>query len=173
MRRRSACATAAVARSCNRLRVIGLVLALLLAPSVPAAADIVSYAIVQPDASLKVQGKTIRLFGVYVPRTERGCLTVIRPIRCGSRAVQALELKIEGFVRCQPQVRYTDGSLGAYCYVRGEGSILEPHVDLGAWLIAQGWAVALPEAPFEYHTLERIARTRGQGVWGFQVDSIR
>ena len=173
MRPRWARATGAVAPSRNRLRVIGLVLALLLAPSAPAAAEIVSYAIVQADASLKVQGKIIRLFGVYIPPTERGCLTIIRPIRCGSRAVQALELKIDGFVRCQPQVRYTDGSLGAFCYVRGDGSILEPSVDLGAWLIAQGWAVALPDAPFEYHTLERIARTRGQGVWGFQVDSIR
>lgn len=172
MGRPSACATGAVACLHRRLCVIGLALASLLALSVPAVADIVSYAIVQPDASLKVQGKTIRLFGIHIPRTERGCLTIIRPIRCGSRAVQALELKVEGFVRCQPQVRY-DGSLGAFCSVRGEGSILAPPVDLGAWLIEQGWAVALPDAPFEYHTLERIARTRGHGIWGFQVDSIR
>lgn len=173
MRRRRAWATAAVALARERLCAIGLALGLLLAPAVPAAADIESYAIVQNDATLEVQGKTIRLFGVHVPRTERGCLTVLRPIRCGSRAVQALELKVQGFVRCRPQVRYTDGSLGAICYVRGDGSILEPPVDLGAWLIEQGWAVALPDAPFAYHTLERIARTRGHGIWGFQVDSIR
>lgn len=147
-------------------------LALTLVPSA-AAADIVSHAIIQDDATLRMRGKTIRLFGVHVPRTGRGCLTIIRPIRCGSRAVRALELKVQGAVRCAPQVKYADGSLGAICYVRGEGSILEPLVDLGAWLIEQGWGVALPDAPFEYHTLERIARTRGHGIWGFQVDSIR
>jgi len=163
------------ARRQPRAHLAGLLGVLMLTlVAVPAAgAEIESYAIVQPDATLKMRGKTIRLYGVHIPPTGRGCLSVLRPIRCGSRAVRALELKIQGFVRCQPQVRYTDGTLGAICYVRGEGSILAPPVDLGAWLIEQGWAVALPDAPFAYHTLERIARTRGHGIWGFQVDSIR
>jgi endonuclease YncB( thermonuclease family) len=136
-----------------------------------AAATIRSYAIVQADATLRVQGKTIRLFGLYIPPTERGCVTVLRPPRCGSRTVRALELKIRGFVECLPQQRYTDGSLGAICYVN-EGSILDPPVDLGAWLIEQGLAVAGPDAPFEYGVLEEIARTNGRGVWGFQVDNV-
>jgi endonuclease YncB( thermonuclease family) len=131
-----------------------------------------SYALVQDDATLRVQGKTIRLFGLYIPPTGRGCVTVLRPSRCGSRAVRALELKIRGFVECLPQQRYTDGSIGAICYVQ-EGSILDPPVDLGAWLIEQGFAVAGPDAPFGYGVLEKIARTNRRGVWGFQVDRIR
>ena len=134
-------------------------------------ATIRSYAIVQDDATLRVQGKTIRLLGLYIPPTSRGCATVLRPPACGSRTVRALKLKIQGFVECLPQQRYADGSIGAICYVN-EGSILDPPVDLGAWLIEQGFAVAGPDAPFEYGVLEKIARTNGRGVWGFQVDNV-
>ena len=130
-----------------------------------------SYALVQDDATLRVRGKTIRLFGLYIPPTERGCATVFRPPACGSRTVRALELKIRGFVECLPQQAYPDASIGAICYIR-EGSILNPPVDLGAWLIEQGLAVAGPDAPFEYGILEEIARTNGRGVWGFQVDNL-
>ena len=63
-----------------------------------------SYALVQDDATLRVRGKTIRLFGLYIPPTERGCATVFRPPACGSRTVRALELKIRGFVECLPQL---------------------------------------------------------------------
>ena len=33
-------------------------------------------------------------------------------------------------------------------------------------------ALALPDAPFEYHALEKIARHRGLGVWGMPADRI-
>jgi endonuclease YncB( thermonuclease family) len=135
------------------------------------ASGIVSYAIVQEDGSLRVQGKTIRLFGTYIPDTARVCRGDFRPPLCGSRAANALNLKIEGFVRCHPQAELADGSLGALCYVPGN-SVLDPPVDLGAWLIQQGLAVATPDAPFEYGVFERIARENRRGVWGFQVDRI-
>ncbi|HSA82835.1 MAG TPA: hypothetical protein VLE23_18605 [Geminicoccaceae bacterium] len=141
-------------------------------PAAAANPPIQSYAIVQDDGTLRVQGKTIRLFGLFIPRSERGCITALNPIRCGSRAVRALELKIQGFVECLPQLRHRDGSISAVCYVE-EGSILDPPVDLGAWLIEQGFAVAAPGAPFEYGVLEKIARVNRRGLWGFQVDSIR
>ena len=52
--------------------------------------------------------------------------------------------------------------MSALCRVRGE--------DLSAYLLSRGWAVALPDAPFEYAVLEKIARERHVGVWGFTVD---
>ena len=131
-----------------------------------------SYAIVQDDGTLRVQGRTIRLFGLYIPSSERGCTTTLRPVRCGERAARALEIKIQGFVECLPQQRHRDGSISAVCYVR-DGSILDPPVDVGAWLIEQGFAVAGPGAPFEYGVLEKIARVNRRGLWGFQVDRIR
>jgi len=56
--------------------------------------------------------------------------------------------------------------------VRGRESRLGSRADLAAELLRHGWAVALPGAPFEYVTLERIARAHNRGIWGFQVDSI-
>lgn len=144
---------------------------LLLLSTDAGAAEIRSYAIVQDNGTLRVQGKTIRLFGIYMPSTERGCRSDFRPPLCGSRAVRTLEILIQGFVRCQPQVRHGDRSISAICYVEA-GSVRDPPVDLGARLIELGLAVARPEAPFEYHTLERIAKVNRRGVWGFQVDQI-
>ena len=110
---------------------LGALTALLLLGTPLPAAEIHSYAIVQDDGSLRVQGKTIRLFGVYMPPTERGCRTDFRPPLCGNRSVRALKLKIRGFVRCDPQTALSDGSLSAVCYVDGH-STTDPQVDLGA-----------------------------------------
>lgn len=149
---------------------IGLPTVLLLVVAIGAtplahARTIVSFALVQDDATLKVRGKIIRLYGIYVPPSGRQCETQIRPVRCASRAALALDFKKgSNFVHCTPKRKNADRSLTAICYADG--------VDLGAYLIERGWAVAVPDAPFEYVTLERIARKRGMGVWGFQVDSI-
>jgi endonuclease YncB( thermonuclease family) len=79
-------------------------------------------------------------------------------VRCATHAVLALDFKIRGFVRCRPVYRNRDRSVTALCHNRG--------VDLGAYLIERGWAVARPDGPFEYQVLERIARERRMGVWG-------
>lgn len=145
--------------------------ALLSAPLGAHADDIVGYAIVQEDASLRVKGRTIRLFSIYIPPTDRTCLFFLRPTFCASRAALALEIKIQGFVRCQAMSMNEDGSLNAICWVNY--SPFREGEDLAAYLLNQGWAVALPDAPFEYHVLERIARHRGLGVWGLPADRIR
>lgn len=138
----------------------------------PGKADFRGPTYVLPDGTLKVDGRRVRLYGVYIPRTDRFCRTTLRPVRCAPRAALQLDTRIQGFVRCQPRLRYADRSVAAVCWTRGDGSVLAPELDLGAWLISQGWAVAAPGAPFEYVVQERIARTNGRGIWGFQADSI-
>jgi endonuclease YncB( thermonuclease family) len=134
------------------------------------ARELHSYALVQDDASLLIEGKRVHLYGIYLPDTGRNCNTTIRPVRCGSRGVLALEFKIQGFVHCYPKIRNPDNSMQGVCYVnRGP---FDEGEDLAAYLLERGWAVALPNAPFEYHALERIARHNARGVWGFTVDSI-
>ena len=129
-------------------------------------AEISSFAFVQSDGTLRVGGETIRLYGIYVPPTDQSCRTFERPIKCGTRASLALDFHIGvEFVHCEEKVRHQDGSLTALCRVRGE--------DLSAWMLQKGWALALPNAPFEYTALEKIARAKGLGVWGFPVDVIR
>jgi endonuclease YncB( thermonuclease family) len=150
---------------------LGGALALLLLGSPADAAEIQSYAIVQDDGSLRVQGKTIRLFGIYTPSTAQNCRSDFRPPLCGDRAARALKVLIRGFVRCLPQAKLEDGSISAVCYVDAS-SITKPPVDLGARLIEEGLALARPEAPFEYHALERLAQANGRGLWGFPVDRL-
>ncbi|MCH8001283.1 MAG: nuclease-like protein [Proteobacteria bacterium] len=129
-------------------------------------------AFVQADGTLKLGNRTIRLYGIHIPPTGRFCRTYLRPPRCASRAVLELDRMIHGFVWCDPVHRNRDGTLSAVCRVRGKESRLGARADLAAELLRHGWAVALPGAPFEYVTLERIARAHNRGVWGFQADSI-
>lgn len=125
-------------------------------------AQVSSYAFVNDDGSLRIKGRTYRLHGVYIPPTSQSCRTFERPVPCGSRAALALDFKIQGFVRCEGRNRNDDGTVSAYCTTDGE--------DLAAYLLERGWALARSDAPFEYQALEKIARHRGLGVWGFPVE---
>ena len=148
-----------------------LVVALLLCAR-PSAAEFSSYAIVHDDASLVIQNKVVRLFGVYIPDPRRFCDTQLRPAFCGNRAATALNFTIQGFVTCQEMgITYDDGSISAICWTKR--SNFSEATDLGAYLIREGLALAGPDAPFEYQALERIAQTNGLGVWGFQADQFR
>jgi endonuclease YncB( thermonuclease family) len=156
------------------LRGCALALVLLVASvaEVAAANDIHSYAIVRDDGTLLVRNTVIRFYGVHIPRSNRVCTSRIQPAQCGTRAARALRLKIQGFVTCRPVQRQRDRSLAAFCFIDAGSALREP-VDLGGYLISEGLAVAGPGAPFDYVTLERIARSRGLGLWGTFVDRLR
>ena len=145
------------------MRTFVLAISITLGSMAAASPEIVSYAIVQDDGSLRVRGKTIRLFAVYIPPSGRICNDAIRPVRCAPRAALALDFRIGArFVHCTRAGAKPDGSIEAVCRVDGE--------DLGAYLISRGLALARPGAPFEYAALERIARARRRGLWGFPAD---
>jgi len=127
--------------------------------------EISGFAFVQEDSSLKIGGTLVHLYGIYIPPTDQTCYTFIRPIPCGTRASLALDFKISGdFVHCMPHYVNPDGSVIASCSSGNE--------DLSEWMLQRGWAVALPDAPFEYAAMESIARARGIGVWGIPVEVI-
>lgn len=126
--------------------------------------EIVGLALVQDDGTLLIKGHSVVLYGIHLPPSGRDCRDWIGPVRCGPRAVLALEAKVKGFIRCDRRLTDVDGRIHAVCHVGRTG--LDPGEDLGAYLARNGWALALPNAPFEYHALERIARSRGLGVWG-------
>jgi endonuclease YncB( thermonuclease family) len=123
--------------------------------------EIESYAIVRDDGSLHIQGRTLRLFGIFIPDTGRVCRKTGLP-SCGSRAALALDdlIKGRGFVRCELM-----GAGTAACFVRREIG-LRGELDLAAALLLQGLAVASPEAPQQYRATERWARHLRVGIWG-------
>ena len=164
---------------CGRVPALPVLLALtLLAPilagsgasAAAAAGTIVGHAIVQDDGTLLIKNRVIALFGIYLAPTDRQCREWIRPVRCADRGVLALDFKVRGFITCLPRGEDDEGTIHAICYVDRTG--LDPGEDLGAYLIQRGWALALPNAPFEYQAMERIAEAQGRGVWGFNVDSF-
>jgi len=127
-------------------------------------------AIVRSDGSMLIKGRAVHLHGIYIPPTGRQCREWIRPVRCDSRAVLALDFRVNGFISCDVVHESEDGSLSATCYA--DRTTFDPGEDLAAYLIQRGWALALPNAPFEYHALEKIASKRELGVWGYPVDSL-
>jgi endonuclease YncB( thermonuclease family) len=134
------------------------------------ATEINSYAGINADGSLRIKGKTIHLYGIHIPDTAKTCSRNKNPPVCGSRAFVALDFKIDGFVRCEIVNRNQDGSLVGWCRVKA--SHFNEGEDLSAYLLQIGWAVALPDAPIDYQTLEKIARSRQFGVWGTTIDAM-
>jgi endonuclease YncB( thermonuclease family) len=152
---------------CSCVQVVLLLLLLSISGSVGATV-LSSYAFVNEDGTLRIKGKTVHLYGIHIPETSRNCRTNQQPMFCGSRAAVALEFKIKGFVRCEIIERNPDRSVTGLCRVNY--SAMNEGDDLSAYLLERGWALALPDAPFEYQALERIARSKGVGVWGISID---
>ena len=134
------------------------------------AREISSSAIVNDDGSLRISGKTIHLYGIHIPQIGNTCSNNRIPPFCGTRAAIALDFKISGFVRCEIMGTNPDGSLVGWCRIKA--SHFSEGEDLSAYLLENGWAVALPDASIEYQTLEKIARSRQIGVWGTPVDNV-
>ncbi len=139
--------------------------ALALLPA-PVLADFSSYAFVHDDGTLKIRNHVIHLYGIYIPDAGTSCQTFSSPPQCGSRAALALKFEIGShFVRCEKKSDGPQRSIIAQCWVEDE--------DLSAYLLRYGWAVALPNAPFTYTVLEKVARHQGIGIWGIPIDNKR
>lgn len=124
------------------------------------------------DGSLRINGRTVSLYGVFVPDDERTCSTVIRPPRCGTRSALVLEQRAQGFVRCEIVGRAPNGTLAGFCTVQAR-DLFGPRIDLGASLVADGWALADDGAPARYRALERLAQRRGIGLWDDGITIFR
>lgn len=150
------------------MRFAAIVVILLSTTGPSVAADVHGYAVIGRDGTVRVDGQTFRLAGVLMPDSGFFCDRVTIPARCAPRAVLALEAFLRHFVSCRPHGRSSDGAIESTCW-----QTLRPGttIDLSAWLIEQGWALAAPGAPPLYAALERLARQRRAGLWGIPVDS--
>lgn len=128
-----------------------------------ALSNIRSYAFINDDASLVIRGRTIDLYGIYIPRTRGSCIDRVEET-CRTRAAAALDFRVSGFIECQILAKRSNRRFIGRCYV--DRTSFDAGIDLGAYLIERGWAMAGPDAPFEYQALETLARERDVGFWG-------
>lgn len=142
-----------------------LLLSLLFPIGEAAAREFRSYALVNDDGTLQIQGQTFILQGIYIPTTGVGCKFERSPEPCASPSVQALRQRIGSrFVYCLSIYRTEEGAFVGSCLAgRSRGD----EEDLGAWMIRNGWALAGPDAPYEFIALERLAERQRLGIWSF------
>jgi endonuclease YncB( thermonuclease family) len=154
------------AAACGALAVCGL----LLAEAAPARAAPASRAIQLPPRLLQgaarvIDGDTlalgaerVRLYGIDAPERSQSCTRAGQRWRCGREAGEALERKIAGRpVRCEVLDRDRYGRHLARCRAS--------QVDLGGWMVRQGFAVAYRKYALDYVDQERRARLARVGVW--------
>ena len=111
---------------------------------------------------IKIDGKTLRLDGIDTPETDQTCLNEDgEPYPCGLRAAEELEkfiarrpVKCED-IRAEPA--YPNRRI-AECSVAG--------IDLGRWLVGEGWAINLePTTKGRFTVDEDDARAAHSGLW--------
>jgi endonuclease YncB( thermonuclease family) len=110
--------------------------------------------------TLELDGQRIRLAGgVDTPELAQLCRRASgAEYHCGARALVALEDFLAGRrVVCRGEDRDRYGRLLARCQVGG--------VDLGGWLVAQGWGVVDARYGTEHLPQEAAARGRRLGLW--------
>lgn len=132
--------------------------AAILAPA-HAAETITGYATAYDGDRIDIRGKRVHLAGIDAPEPPQTCADASEKLYpCGRKAETALQEKIAG-QRITCTAPATDESFPAYAVCRlGEE-------DLGAWLVAQGLAVADRNRVSTYVAQEDAAREGKRGLW--------
>lgn len=109
--------------------------------------------------TIEIHGQRIRLHGIDAPEGRQLCDDATgKPWRCGQKAALALSDKIgRRTVSCEPRDRDRYGRVVAVCRLDG--------VDLNAWIVSEGLAVAYRRYSTDYALQEAAARQAMRGVW--------
>ena len=108
--------------------------------------------------TIRVQGRTIRFHGMDAPERNQRCRRGKTRYRCGRTATKALARKINrGTVRCASQNHDRYNRIIAVCRAGG--------VNLNAWMVLRGHAVAYRRYSLDYIPAEHEARSEGRGIW--------
>ncbi|KAB8333648.1 thermonuclease family protein [Scytonema tolypothrichoides VB-61278] len=130
----------------------------------PAHADITGQASVIDGDTIEVHGKRIRFHGIDAPENGQLCQLKGKNYRCGQKAALALDdLIARKTVRCveKDQDRYQ----------RIVGECFAGQVNLNAWMVENGWALAYRQYSTAYVPQEDTARARKVGIWAGTFDN--
>ncbi|MCW5750295.1 MAG: thermonuclease family protein [Alphaproteobacteria bacterium] len=136
----------------------GILAVLLLAVATAAQAEIAGRASVIDGDTIEIQGQRIRLHGIDAPESGQLCQSSEGSWRCGQQAAMMLQNRIGARpVTCREKARDRHGRVVAACRVDG--------IDLGAWAVSEGWALAYRHFSQEYLSQEAAAREARRGIW--------
>ena len=134
-------------------------------PKQEAAVVISGTARVDDGVSLNVRGRTVPLFGVRAPKGGDRCAAAAGPAprACGDVARDALaaRLRANTAVSCRVPPGQRGGGDAAIC-------LDSTGVDLGGFLVGQGFALADPAQSYDYVGAESVARSSRRGLWRYR-----
>lgn len=134
--------------------------ALLIAFSTPALAqEVVGRATVIDGDTLDIRGQRIRLHGVDAPESSQRCGDADDRWSCGRDAAMALSDLI-GAQTVACEVRDQDTKYNRLIAVCRVGRI-----DVGQWMVYEGWATAYTRYSRDYVSDEQVARQDGRNIW--------
>jgi endonuclease YncB( thermonuclease family) len=133
---------------------------LLLTSGTAHAGDVVGQASIIDGDTLEIHGTRIRLWGIDAPESAQLCRgDDSSPYRCGQKAANDLDT----FIARRP-VSCTPVSLDQYR--RTVASCSVAGVDLGEWLVRNGFALDWPRySKGKYNSAEREAEHAERGIW--------
>ncbi len=134
-----------------------------LAPSQVSAETVSGVAHVIDGDSLRIDGTTIRLFGIDAPEADQMCRKDDVDWSCGTQAGLELAALINGkSVTCDVNDLDVYGRSLAICTVG--------YLELNRTMVEQGWAIAFKRYSTAYAAAELSAKSARAGIWSSQFD---
>jgi len=122
------------------------------------AEDIIGRASVIDGDTIEIHGQRIRFHGIDAPESRQLCKKGGQQYRCGQQASIALaDMVAQSVVRCEQR--------GIDRYKRIVAVCSLGNVDLNAWMVRQGWAIAYRQYSRDYVDHESAAQAEKTGIW--------
>ena len=98
------------------------------------------------------------LHGIDAPESGQYCSSGDKKFRCGQLAAMALDQLLGDLtITCEPKDRDHYGRIVAVCRAAG--------VDINAWMVSAGWAMAFRRRALDYVKEEEAASASRRGLW--------